>query len=99
MPASPPKRLFLIDAMGYIFRAFYAPMPMRLRSASGVPTNVPYLFSNMIRKLVKDWHPDYLGVAFDVAAPTFRDKLFAAYKAQRPPMPEDLAMQLPYVRR
>jgi DNA polymerase I len=99
MPASTPKRLFLIDAMGYIFRAFYAPMPMRLRSASGVPTNVPYLFSNMIRKLVKDWHPDYLGVAFDVAAPTFRDKLFAAYKAQRPPFPEDLVVQLPYVRR
>jgi len=99
MPASQPKRLFLIDAMGYIFRAFYAPMPMRLRSASGVPTNVPYLFSNMIRKLVKDWHPDYLGVAFDVAAPTFRDKLFAAYKAQRPPFPEDLVLQLPYVRR
>ena len=99
MPASQPKRLFLIDAMGYIFRAFYAPMPMRLRSASGVPTNVPYLFSNMIRKLVKDWHPDYLGVAFDLAAPTFRDKLFAAYKAQRPPFPEDLVVQLPYVRR
>jgi DNA polymerase-1 len=85
--------------MGYIFRAFYAPMPMRLRSASGVPTNVPYLFANMIRKLVKDWKPDYLGVAYDVAAPTFRDKLFADYKAQRPPMPEDLAAQLPYVRR
>ena len=99
MPSKEPKRLFLIDAMGYIFRAFYAPMPMRLRSASGVPTNVPYLFSNMVRKLVKDWKPDYLGVVFDMAAPTFRDKLFAAYKAQRPPMPEDLAVQLPYVRR
>jgi len=99
MPASRSKRLFLIDAMGYIFRAFYAPMPMRLRSASGVPTNVPYLFANMIRKLVKDYQPDYLGVAFDVAAPTFRDKLFADYKAQRPPMPEELAVQLPYVRR
>jgi DNA polymerase I len=99
MPPKPPKRLFLIDAMGYIFRAFYAPMPMRMRSATGVPTNVPYLFANMIRKLVKDWKPDYLGVAFDMAAPTFRDKLFAAYKAQRPPMPEDLSVQLPYVRR
>jgi DNA polymerase I len=99
MPSKEPMRLFLIDAMGYIFRAFYAPMPLRLRSASGVPTNVPYLFSNMIRKLVKDWKPDYLGVVFDMAAPTFRDKLFAAYKAQRPPMPEDLAVQLPYVRR
>lgn len=99
MSLKQPKRLFLIDAMGYIFRAFYAPMPMRLRSSSGVPTNVPYLFANMIRKLVKDWKPDYLGVAFDVSAPTFRDKLFADYKAQRPPMPEDLSVQLPYVRR
>ncbi|MGA8143692.1 MAG: DNA polymerase I [Candidatus Acidiferrales bacterium] len=99
MPAENPKRLFLIDAMGYIFRAFYAPMPMRLRSASGIPTNVPYVFANMIRKLLKDWKPDYLGVVFDVSAPTFRDKLFAAYKAQRQPMPEDLALQLPFVRR
>ena len=99
MPAENPKRLFLIDAMGYIFRAFYAPMPMRLRNAAGVPTNVPYVFANMIRKLLKDWKPDYLGVVFDVAAPTFRDKLFADYKAQRQPMPEDLALQLPFVRR
>jgi DNA polymerase-1 len=99
MPAKDAQRLFLIDAMGFIFRAFYAPMPMRLRSASGVPTNVPYLFANMIRKLVKDWSPDYLGVVFDLPEPTFRDKLFADYKAQRPPMPEDLSVQLPYVRR
>ena len=99
MPAETPKRLFLIDAMGYIFRAFYAPMPMRLRNAAGIPTNVPYVFANMIRKLLKDWKPDYLGVVFDVSAPTFRDKLFADYKAQRQPMPEDLALQLPFVRR
>jgi DNA polymerase I len=94
-----PKRLFLIDAMGYIFRAFFAPMPMRMRSPAGLPTNVPYLFSNMVRKLIKDWQPDYLGVVFDVSAPTFRDKLFADYKAQRPPMPEDLSVQIPFVRR
>jgi len=99
MPAKESKRLFLIDAMGYIFRAFFAPMPMRLRSSSGVPTNVPYLFANMVRKLVKDWKPDYLGVVFDVAGPTFRDKLFADYKAQRPPMPDDLSVQIPFVRR
>jgi DNA polymerase I len=99
MPAKESKRLFLVDAMGYIFRAFYAPMPQRLRSPAGVPTNVPYLFANMVRKLVKDWKPDYLGVVFDRPEPTFRDKLFAQYKAQRPPMPEDLSVQLPYVRR
>jgi DNA polymerase-1 len=99
MPAENSKRLFLIDAMGYIFRAFYAPMPMRMRNAAGVPTNVPYVFANMIRKLLKDWKPDYLGVVFDVSAPTFRDKLFADYKAQRQPMPDELALQLPFVRR
>jgi DNA polymerase-1 len=99
MTASRTPRLFLVDAMGFVFRAFYAPMPQRLRSPQGVPTNVPFLFANMMRRLAKDWQPDYLAVVFDVAAPTFRDKLFAEYKAQRPAMPEDLSIQLPFVRR
>jgi DNA polymerase-1 len=98
MPDRPAKKLFLIDAMGYIFRAYHAPME-RLRSPQGMPTKVPYVFANMVRRLLKDWEPEYLGVVFDVAAPTFRDQLFAEYKAQRPPMPEDLSLQLPYVRR
>ena len=95
-PAS--KKLFLVDAMGYIFRAYFAPMA-RLNSPQGVPTKVPYLFSNMLRKLAKEHAPDYLAVVFDTKEPTFRDKLFDKYKAQRPPMPDDLAVQLPYVRR
>jgi DNA polymerase-1 len=98
MAAKPAKKLFLIDAMGFVFRAFFAPMD-RLRNAAGLPTKVPYLFSNMLRRLIKEYEPDYIGVAFDVSGPTFRDKLFAEYKAQRPPMPEDLAVQLPYVRK
>lgn len=92
------KKVYLIDAMGYIFRAYYAPME-RLRSPSGLPTKVPYLFSNMVRKLIREHAPDYIAVAWDTAAPTFRDKLFAEYKAQGPPMPEDLPPQLPFVRR
>jgi len=84
--------------MGYIFRAFFAPME-HLRNSAGVPTKVPYLFCNMMRRLLKEYAPDYLAVVFDTTAPTFRDKLFAQYKAQRPPMPEDLSLQLPYVRR
>jgi DNA polymerase-1 len=96
--ATPPKTLFLIDAMNTIFRAFFAPMS-RLNSPQGIPTKVPYLFSNMLRKLIKEHEPDYLAVVFDTREPTFRDKLFDKYKAQRPPMPEDLAVQLPYVRR
>jgi len=86
--------------MGYIFRAFYAPMD-RLQTPTGVPTKVPYLFATMMRRLIqnKDLKPDYVAVVFDVSAPTFRDKLFASYKAQRPPMPDDLAIQIPFVRR
>ena len=99
-PSSIP-RLYLIDAMGYVFRAFYAPMDrLQAQTPTGpIPTKVPYLFANMVKKLIREQKPDYLGVVFDVAAPTFRDKLFAEYKAQRPPMPEDLSIQLPYVRR
>jgi DNA polymerase-1 len=92
------KKIFLVDAMGFIFRAYFAPMA-RLNSPQGIPTKVPYLFSNMLRKLAKEHTPDYLAVVFDTREPTFRDKLFDKYKAQRPPMPDDLAVQLPYVRR
>ncbi len=98
MPDAKPKRLFLIDAMGFIFRAFYAPMD-RLRSPQGLPTKVPYIFANMVRKLMRDWEPDYVAAVFDLAKPTFRDALYKEYKAQRPPMPEDLSVQLPFVRR
>ncbi len=100
MPAQNPKRIFLVDAMGYIFRAFYAPME-RLQSSAGIPTKVPYLFATMMRRLLqnKELRPDYVAVVFDAAAPTFRDKLFDAYKAHRPPMPEDLSVQIPFVRR
>ncbi|MGB9067761.1 MAG: DNA polymerase I [Candidatus Acidiferrales bacterium] len=99
-PSIPTKRLFLVDAMGYIFRAFFAPMD-RLQTSTGIPTKVPYLFATMMRRLMqsKDLRPDYLAVVFDVNAPTFRDKIFAQYKAQRPPMPDDLAVQIPFVRR
>jgi DNA polymerase I len=100
MPSTPRKRLFLIDAMGYIFRAFFAPMD-RLQTSAGVPTKVPYLFATMMRRILedKDRPPDYLAVVFDHSAPTFRDKLFAQYKAQRAPMPDDLSIQIPFVRR
>jgi DNA polymerase-1 len=100
MPLTQKKRLFLVDAMGYIFRAFFAPMD-RLQTSSGVPTKVPYLFATMMRRLLenKERRPDYIAVVFDHSAPTFRDKLFAQYKAHRPPMPDDLSIQIPFVRR
>lgn len=99
MPSKQTKRLFLVDAMGYIFRAFFAPME-RLQSG-GIPTKVPYLFATMMRRLLNDKNrrPDYLAVVYDHPSPTFRDKIFAAYKAQRPPMPDELSIQMPFVRR
>ena len=93
------KKLFLVDAMAHIYRAFFAPMPMRLTGPGGVPTNVPYLFGNILKRLIKDYQPDYIGIVFDPPGATFRDKLFEKYKAQRQPMPDEMRVQLPYVKR
>jgi DNA polymerase-1 len=93
------KKLFLVDAMAHVYRAFFAPMPQRLTGPGGVPTNVPFLFGNILRRLIKDYQPDYIGIVFDPPGATFRDKLFEKYKAQRQPMPDEMRVQLPYVRR
>ena len=85
--------------MSLVFRAFYAPMATALVSPTGLPTKAVYIFVRTVRKLLKAHQPDYVAVAFDLAAPTFRDKLFEQYKANRPPFPDELALQLPYVRR
>jgi DNA polymerase-1 len=98
MPAA-RKKLFLVDAMAHIYRAFFAPMPQRLTGPGGVPTNVPFLFGNILRRLIKDYQPDYIGIVFDPPGATFRDKLFEKYKAQRQPMPAEMRVQLPFVRR
>src|ERR1700742_4182522 len=92
------KKLFLVDAMAHVYRAFFAPM-VRMNAPSGMPTKVPFLFNNILRRLVKDYQPDYIGVVFDTSKPTFRDKLFEQYKAHRTPMPDELKQQLPYVKR
>jgi len=98
MASSGAKKLFLIDAMAHVYRAFYAPM-VRMNAPNGIPTKVPFLFNNILRRLIKDYQPDYIGVVFDTSKPTFRDKLFEKYKAARAPMPDELSQQLPYVRR
>jgi len=97
MPSA-PKKIFLVDAMAHIYRAFYAPM-VRMNAPSGLPTKVPFLFSNILRRLIKDYSPDYIAIVFDTKAPTFRDKLFEKYKEHRPPMPDELSQQIPYVRK
>ena len=84
--------------MAHIYRAFYAPM-VRMNTSAGVPTTVPFLFNNILRRILKDYQPDYVGIVFDTSKPTFRDKLFEEYKAHRPKMPDELSIQLPFVRR
>ena len=94
------KRVFLIDSMSHIFRAFFAPMGMRqepMHNSKGQVTQAVFVFTNMLRKLLNDEKPDYVAAVFDTAAPTFRHDSFEAYKANREAMPDDLASQLPYI--
>ena len=91
------KRVFLIDGMSHIFRSFYA--IRNLSNSQGLPTNAVFGFASMLRKLIRHYRPDYVAVVFDGSQPTFRHEAFQAYKAHRTEMPDDLAVQLPYIRR
>ena len=100
--AQPAERVFLIDSMSHIFRAFYAPMVNRaapLMTAKGQTTGAVYIFTNMLRKLIQDEQPKYIAAIFESKEKTFRHEAFADYKATRTEMPDDLASQLPYIRR
>jgi DNA polymerase-1 len=77
-------RIFLIDAMSFIFRAYHAMARQRpMSTRTGVPTAATYVFVNMLRKLREDFHPEYLAAVYDVAAPTFRDQQAAAITSIR----------------
>jgi len=91
------KNLYLIDGTSQLFRAFFA--IRGLTNAQGFPTNAVFGFTTMLRKLLNDENPEYVGVAFDLEGPTFRHERFADYKSHRPPVPEDLIAQLPLVKR
>ncbi len=90
------KRLYLIDATAFCYRAFYA-LP-GLATSFGQPTNAIYGFLNIFNKILKSKKPQYLAVCFDVSRDTFRQKKFAEYKIQRPPMPDGLGSQLPFIK-
>lgn len=96
------SRLFLVDSFGFIFRAYHARArsgapPMR--TATGLSTEAVFIFHNMIKKLLATQQPEYIAAVFESAGPTFREKEFADYKANRAPMPEDLSPQIPWVRK
>jgi DNA polymerase I len=86
------KPLVLVDGSSYLYRAFHALPP--LATSRGVPTGAVYGVVNMLRKLIDDYQPTHIGVVFDAPGKTFRDELFEAYKAHRPPMPDDLRVQI-----
>jgi DNA polymerase I len=120
-PAGSRGRIFLIDTMSFIFRAYHAMVRQRpMSTKTGLPTAAIYVFVNMLRKLRDDFAPEFLAAVFDVAGPTFRDQQaetvttirkfdiktqtfteveYKGYKANRSAMPEDLAQQVPYIRR
>jgi DNA polymerase I len=86
------KRIYLIDGSAYIYRAYHA--IRSLSNATGFPTNAIFGFTRMLLKLIDERAPQYMGMFFDVKGPTFRHRQYADYKANRPPMPDDLVMQV-----
>jgi len=85
------KPLILVDGSSYLYRAYHALPP--LTNAAGEPTGAIYGVVSMLRRLLDDHQSDRIAVVFDAPGRTFRDDLYAEYKANRPPMPEDLAKQ------
>lgn len=94
MPAKPV--LYLIDATATIHRAYHA--IRGLSTSTGLPTNAVFGFTRMLIKLLHDWSPEYIALCFDSKEKTFRHEMYSDYKANRPPMPEDMRVQLPYIR-
>src|SRR5687767_4278420 len=90
-----PPRLFLIDGSSQMYRAYHA--IRGLTGPDGNSTNAVYGFVTMLRKLINDHQPQYIAASFDLAGPTFRDDIVTDYKANRAPMPGDLAQQIPWV--
>ncbi len=88
-----PSPLVLVDGSSYLYRAYHALPP--LTNSKGEPTGAVYGVANMLRKLLREVKPERMAVVFDAPGKTFRDAMFEAYKANRPPMPDDLAAQLP----
>jgi DNA polymerase-1 len=92
-----PIRLFLIDGSSQMYRAYHAMRGSGLSGPGGKSTHAVYIFVTMLRKLVADHQPQYIAASFDMPGPTFRSEMAADYKANRAPMPPDLAEQIPWV--
>ncbi len=94
---STPARVFLIDGSSQMYRAYHAMRGSGLSGPGGKSTHAVYIFVTMLRKLFADHSPQYIAASFDLAGPTFRSEMATDYKANRSPMPPDLAEQIPWV--
>jgi len=88
------KTLYLVDGSSYLFRAFFVPNLRRLANKEGHPTGVMYGVTNMLQRMLDEYKPEYMVVVFDAKGKTFRHDMYSEYKANRPPMPDELRMQL-----
>lgn len=89
--------VYLIDGSAYIYRAYHAITP--LSNSKGLPTHAVYGFINILNRVIREKKPQFMAIAFDMKGPVFRHEIYSDYKANRPPMPEDLVCQLPYIRK
>ena len=94
---SSAPRLFLIDGSSQMYRAYHAMRGSGLSGPGGKTTHAVYIFVTMLRKLMQDYPPQYIAASFDLPGPTFRSEMATDYKANRSPMPPDLAEQIPWV--
>lgn len=90
------KTVYLIDASAYMYRSYHA--VRNLKASDGFPTNAIFGFTRMITKLMKTFTPEYGALLFDAKGTTFRHDMYTAYKATRPPLPEDFALQIPVIK-
>ncbi len=88
------KKLFIIDGHAHIFAAYYAPMRQKLESPTGEPTKATYIFTRTLESIIKNYKPDMLVMAMETKTKSFRAEMYEDYKANRPPMPEDLPKQI-----
>ncbi len=90
------EEIYIIDGSSYIYRAYHAIAP--LSNSKGMPTHAILGFVNMVKRLIREKNPKYLLIAFDSRGPVFRNRLYDQYKANRPAMPEDLSVQIPFIK-
>ncbi len=90
------KVIYLIDGSAFIFRAYHA--IRNLSNSKGFPTNAIFGFANILNKLLNEKQPEYAIMLFDMKGPTFRHEMYSEYKANRPPAPEDLVVQISHIK-